>query len=280
VADLGLPAELLARVRPVAHDGHDPSLMVELGSTRRGTPVRVNRCLTEVDLVVATGRIKPHYFAGFGAGAKAIFPGLGENASIRTNHRLKEDAGARPGIVDGNPCREDIEEAVGLLPTPAFLVNCVLDADGRAVAAVAGEVRAAFRAGAELTRPLYRVRAPRSAAVVVSDELPLTASLYQASKLAAAAAELLEPGGTIVIAAECGDGVGGIDVVNRAIYDIGIRPRLPVGHRVVLVSAIPRDIVEQTYCAWAPSVEAALAGIDAHPTVLPRAGDALVEVIA
>jgi nickel-dependent lactate racemase len=279
VAALELPTDVLARATIVNHDARDAAAMVELGVTARGTPLRVHRCLAEAALVVATGKIKPHYFAGFGAGAKAIFPGLGEETSIRINHRLKQAPGARAGVVDGNPCREDIEESVALLPTPSFLLDCVLDADGNPVGAVAGDVRAAFRAGAEMARPLYQVRAPRSRAVVVSDRLPLTASLYQASKLAAAAADLLEPDGTMVIAAECGDGVGGIDVVNRAIYDIGIKPRLPERHRIVLVSSLPRETVAQTYCAWAPTVEAALAGVDAAPTVLPRAGDALVEVV-
>lgn len=274
---LGIPAELLARVRLVEHDART-SPMVELGRTRRGTPVVVNRCLLDADVVVATGRIKPHYFAGFGAGAKAIFPGLGEDRSIRANHELKRAPGAHAGVVDGNPCREDLEEAAAMVPARAFLLDCVLDADGAAVGAVAGDVRAAYRAGAELARPLFAVRAPRSRAVVVSDKLPLTASLYQASKLAATGADLLEPGGTLVMAAECGDGVGPIEVVNRKIWEIGIRPRLPVDHRVVLVSSMPRALVEQTYCAWAATVEEALAGNDARPTVLPRAGDALVEV--
>jgi nickel-dependent lactate racemase len=251
----------------VNHDGRDRSALVRLGTTTRGTPVTVNRALLDADLVVATGCIIPHYFAGFGAGSKAIFPGLGGSVEVRINHRLKMEPGSRAGVVDENPCRADLEEGAALLPRPAFLLNAVLDDDGAARAAVAGDLRRAFRAGARLCDPLYRVTAPSSRRIVVSGRGPVTASLYQASKLVAAAAPLLAPGGTIIVVAECDQGTGPLDIVNHGIYDIGIKPRLPRDHRVVLVSGLARDDVERTYCEWAPSVEDALGTDEEPPTI-------------
>ena len=275
-----LPAAVRRRVvRWVNHDGADSDQVVSLGTTRRGTPVVVNRALLDADLVVATGCIIPHYFAGYGAGSKAVFPGLGGSREVRINHRLKLEPGARAGVVEGNPCRDDLEEAAAMLPRPVFLLNAVLDDDGAARAAVAGDMRVAFRAGAALCEPLYRVRAPASRRVVVSGRGPTTASLYQASKLIAAAAPLVADGGTVIVAAECGQGTGPIETVNRAIYEIGIQPRLPPGHRIVLVSSLSREQVAPSYCEWAPSVEAALADAPPDPpTVLPRAGSLLCEV--
>ena len=263
----------------VNHDGADRRELVSLGHTIGGTPVAVNRALLDADFVVATGCIIPHYFAGYGAGSKAVFPGLGGSTEVRVNHRLKMEPCARAGVVDGNPCRADLEEAAALLPRPAFLLNAVLDDDGAARAAVAGDLRRAFRAGASLCEPLYRVDVTPGQRVIVSGRGPVTSTLYQASKLVAAAAPTLAPGGTIIVAAECSQGTGPLDIVNRGIYDIGIKPRLPSDHRVVLVSALPRDEVERTYCRWAPSVEAALAesGDDA-PTILPRAASLLCRV--
>lgn len=269
-----------ARLPLVNHDSRDAGTLVEVGVTRRGTPVRVNRCAAEADVVIATGRIKPHYFAGFGAGCKAVFPGLGANDAVRINHRLKREAGAVPGSVDGNPCRADLEEATRMVGGARFLVNAVLDADGNAQAAVAGDVDAAFRRGAEACRRWFTVRAPRSSVVIVSDHLPLTASLYQASKLVAAVAPLVMPGGLIVLVAECGDGVGPLETVNRGIYELGIAPRLPEQHQVVLVSSLDRATVAGTYCRWSASVDDALAGRQEKPVVLPRAGTAVVEVDA
>lgn len=260
----------------INHDGHNPRALVELGRTRRSTPVVVHPCLVDCDLVVATGAIIPHYFAGFGAGVKALFPGLGGAGAVRINHRLKQEPGARAGITDGNPCRDDLEEAVGMLAAPSFLVNAIVDDDGAVRDAVCGNLVQAFRNGAERCAPLYRVRAAPSSAIVVSGRPPTTSSLYQASKLVAAVAGLLLPGGTIVLAAECELGVGPVDVVNRGIYEIGLKPRLPDNHRVVLVSSLSEREVAATYCQYAPSVEAALIGLP-PPLVCPRAGSLLVE---
>lgn len=274
-----LPAGRVARW--VNHDGADRASLVSLGTTPRGTPVVVNRALLDADLVIATGCIIPHYFAGYGAGCKALFPGLGGSVEIRINHQHKQAPYARAGVVEGNPCREDLEDAAALIPAPVFLLNAVVDDDGAARAAVAGDVRAAFRAGAALCRDLYRTNAPRSRRVVVSGRHPVTASLYQASKLVAAAAPLVLPGGAVILVAECADGTGPLATVNQAIYAIGIRPRLPADHRIMLVSSLSPEVVARTYCEWAPSVEAALAAAgDDAPTVLPRAGSILVEAIA
>jgi lactate racemase len=204
IEQLGIGDDLAARIdRWVVHDGGRAEDLVAIGTTRRGTPVTLNRAVLDADLVVATGCIIPHYFAGYGAGIKSIFPGLGGSREVRINHELKAAPGARAGVVDGNPCREDLEEVAALLPAPPFLLNLVLDDDGAARAAVAGDVNAAFRAGATLCEPLYKVRSRRARCVVVSGRGPITSSLYQASKLVAAAAPLVAEGGRVVVVAEC-----------------------------------------------------------------------------
>ncbi|HUS65002.1 MAG TPA: lactate racemase domain-containing protein [Kofleriaceae bacterium] len=280
VERLGLSPTVTARIdRWIDHDGADRAALVEIGTTSRGTPVALHRAVLDADLVVATGCIVPHYFAGYGAGIKAIFPGLGGSVEVRINHRLKEEPRARAGVLDGNPCREDLDEVADMLPRAPFLLDLVVDDGGVARAAVAGDVRAAFRAGAVMCEPLYRVRAAPARCVVVSGGHPVTASLYQASKLVAAAAPLVADGGTVIIVADCADGVGPLDVVNRGIYEIGLKPRLPRDHRVVLVSSLAREVVAPTYCEWAPSLEAALAEAPggAEPLVLPSAARLLCE---
>jgi nickel-dependent lactate racemase len=271
VERLGIPPRLLAGATLVMHDGHRDHDLVVAGTTRRGTPIRVHRCAVDADLVVATGAIRPHYFAGFGAGIKAVFPGLGGAREIRINHLLKQERDARAGVVVSNPCRDDLEEAVAMLP-PVFLLNTVCDPDEHARAAVAGDVIAAFRAGAELARPWFTADAPTTRTIVVSDALPVTGSLYQASKLVAAVAPLLDDDGTIVVVAECPDGIGPVDTVNQAIYEIGLRPRLPAAHRIVLVSSLDEAAVAPSYARWAARAEDVLAGAPGPIVVAPRAG--------
>ncbi len=277
---LGIPDAIWARAtRVVNHDAHDDRDLVIVGTTARGTPVKLHRCLVEADWLIATGRIKPHYFAGFGAGCKTIFPGLGANREIRINHELKREPRSRAGVIDGNPCRDDLEEAVDMLAARKFLLNVVIDDHGGAQAAVAGDIRAAFRVGARACERLYRVVAPRADVVIVSDGLPLAGSLYQASKLVAAAAGLLREGGTMIVVAGCHEGIGPVDTVNRGIYELGLVPRLPRQHRIVLVSELGREEVAPSYCEWAPSVESVLAGFeDATVTILPQAGSLIIEV--
>ena len=273
---LGVPAAFLAAATVVNHDGHCDRDLVELGTTRRGTPVRVHRCVVETDLVILTGCIRPHYFAGFGAGAKAIFPGLGQATAVRINHRLKSDSRARAGIVDGNPCREDLEEAVRMVPVPTFLLNGVSGPDGRIHAVVAGDVERAFREGCVLARPWFTVRATPAPVVIASDALPVTASLYQAAKIAAAVAPLVEANGTLIIAAECHGGVGPLETVNEEILRIGILPRLPRGARLVLVSGLDKPVVDQTLVTHAPDLESAIGTCD-RLLIIPNASQLLCE---
>ncbi|CAN5230286.1 hypothetical protein BH11MYX1_BH11MYX1_10770 [soil metagenome] len=275
---LGVPADFLAASVVVNHDGHSDRDLVELGTTHHGTPVRVHRCVVETDLVILTGCIRPHYFAGFGAGAKAIFPGLGQAVAVRINHNLKTAPGARAGIVDGNPCRADLEEAVRMVPTPTFLLNGVSGPDYRIHAVVAGDVEQAFREGCALARPWFTVRATRAPVVIASDALPVTASLYQAAKIAAAVAPLVAENGVLVIAAECPEGVGPLDTVNEAILRIGVLPRLPRGARLVLVSGLAKEVVDQTLMAYAPDLASAIGASD-RVLVVPKASQLLCEPV-
>jgi nickel-dependent lactate racemase len=277
VGALGLPPELVDGMVVVDHDGHRDDDLVAVGTTTRGTPVRLHRCAVEADLVVATGCLRPHYFAGFGAGIKAIFPGLGGAREIRVNHRLKGEPGARAGVVDGNPCRDDLEEAVAMLPAPRFLLDGICGPDGAVRDAVAGDVGLAFREAARRATPWFHVRAPRAPVVIASDVLPVTASLYQASKILAAVAALAVPGGAVVMAAECPDGVGPVDVVNRAIFELGIAPRLPADCIIYLVSGLDAARVAPSYARWAPSIEDVLDRHPGAPVIVPRASQLLIE---
>jgi nickel-dependent lactate racemase len=251
------------------HDAADPAL-VPVGVTARGTEVRYPQAVIEADLRILVGEIRPHYFAGWAGGAKAVFPGVAGAAGIWHNHRLKALPGARLGVVEGNPCRADMEAAAALAG-PSFLINLVRGRAG-VVAVVAGDVVAAHRAGVALARPLFEVGASRRfAQILVSDGHPVTASLYQACKLLPPAGALLEEGGTVIIAADLASGVGPVQVINEAIYGLGVRHALPASHRVVLVSSRTQAEVEPTFCTFAASLEGALGG---RPTlVLPRGGD-------
>jgi lactate racemase len=264
------------------HDSTRLEQMVALGTTERGTPVRLLREVADADLVVVTGRIRPHYFAGFSGGTKGIFPGVADRDGALANHLLKADLSARLGRVDDNVCRLDMEQAALRIRGVAFVLNVLADVEGNAVAAAAGHPIAAHRALLGRARELFTIRAPRSRVVVVADRPPVTSSLYQASKLLPPAAALLEPGGTVIVVAECDQGTGPLDRVNQGIYELGVARQLPPGHRVVLVSMLAPEIVRRTYAEPAASLSEALdRALSAHATnravLLWRAGECIAE---
>ncbi len=273
-----VPAEY-ADLPTVVHDGsRDDSVF--LGETIRGTPVRLARVIVDADLVVATGRIRPHYFAGYSGGVKAVFPGCAHRDGILANHRLKADPGARLGRVDDNPCRADMEEAARMLPGILVALNVLLDCDDRFVAAAFGDAVSVHRVLARRAGDVFRVVAPRSSVVVVADRPPVTASLYQASKLLPPAGVVLEPGGTVILVAECTQGAGPADRVNHGIYELGVARQLP-RHHVVLVSELGAAEVAASYATYSPSLARALADAErrhpgARPVLLWRAAESIV----
>jgi nickel-dependent lactate racemase len=285
VEGLELPAEVLRRHQVVNHDSRDESQLVEVGRTSRGTRLRVNRCLVEADLIVTTGRIKPHYFAGYGGGTKGIFPGLGAEADIRQNHLLKADPGSTLGRADQNPCRDDLEEAAARLGRQTFMLN-VVEAGGVITGAVAGDLVLAHREGVGRLRRWVEVRARPAAVVVVSAPLPVSGSLYQASKLVAPAGLLLRDGGVVIVAAECPQGTGPLKTVNEGIFTLGVRRFLPARYTLLLVSGMDAATVSATYARHAPSLDWAVAeavrltGARGRVLVMPDAGDLVPVAIA
>ncbi len=275
-----LPPAILKRFTVIVHAGGDHASCVDLGTTPEGTRVRVNRAVVETDLVISLGRVRPHYFAGYSGGVKGVFPGCGYSPDVRQNHLLKADPTARLGSVENNRCRADMEAAVDLLPTQKFLLNVIADCDDGAVDAVAGDIVTAHREATRRAAPWFEVRAPRARVVVTSDRPPVTSSLYQAAKLLPPAGALLEHAGTAVLVADCREGTGPLDIVNRGIYELGVRLALPKDHVVRLVSELPAEIADRTFARRADSIDVALAEAGFGPgrplddvVVLWRAGE-------
>ena len=106
-----------------------------LASPRRGTPVEIMRAVAEADRRILLGNIEFHYFAGFSGGAKALMPGVSTRAAIRCNHSHMAEPGAKAGVLEGNPVREDLEEAAAIVGAD-YIVNVVLDAHKHIVHAV------------------------------------------------------------------------------------------------------------------------------------------------
>ncbi len=188
---------------------HDPNDVVKLGVTERGTPVEFFRPVVEADLRLALGNVEFHYFAGYSGGAKAIMPGCASIQAVAHNHAMMVQPEASTGRLEGNPVREDLEEAVGFLPID-FLLNVVLDSDHRVVRAAAGDMHAAHRSLCSFLGQESCVAIPHKADIVLASAggFPKDINLYQAHKSLEIAAGFVREGGIIILAAACNDGFG------------------------------------------------------------------------
>lgn len=198
---------------PVEDHDHCAADLVSVGTTRRGTPIDVNRRYHEADVRIILGHVAFHPFAGYSGGAKLVVPGLSSDKTIRINHAMALAPGARSGRIDGNPVREDLEEALALCP-PSFALHVVLDLDGVVVGASAGNAIASHRHAVTLHDQWYRptLAARAGAAVVSAGGFPKDLDFRQACKALEYAARGVEPGGELLLIAECGDGIGSAEM--------------------------------------------------------------------
>jgi nickel-dependent lactate racemase len=188
----------------------DKNSQVYVGQTEQGHAVWLNRELMACDLKVLTGFIEPHFFAGFSGGGKAIMPGMAGLETILGNHSAANigDPRATWGITQGNPIWEEVAQ-VARMAGETFLVNVTLNRDKQITAVFAGDLAAAHAAGIEFVRAsaMAPVEGLFDIVLTTNSGYPLDLNLYQTVKGMSAAAQVVKPGGTIVAAAECWDGI-------------------------------------------------------------------------
>ena len=194
----------------IQHSAFDEASLVELGQTSYGHPVRINRTYMEADVRILTGFIEPHFFAGFSGGPKAVLPSLTGVESVLTNHSIDfiSHPKATWGVTSGNPVWEEMKE-VALRTEPTFLVNVTLNRDQAITGVFAGEMVAAHEAGTQFIHQHNMVPVDQLFDIVVTTNsgYPLDQNLYQSVKGMSSAAQIVKPGGAIIIAAACEDGL-------------------------------------------------------------------------
>lgn len=295
-------AALFKRIKTVDHDSHDRANLQYLGKTERGTEVTLNKQVLQNDLVIGIANIEIHYFAGYSGGGKSLLPGVAAFETIQQNHSLMLLPGSEPGKADGNPVREDIEEA-GQIARFGFIVNAVLNKGKEIVKTVAGHYVEAHRSVVAVNDYMYKTPMEEKADIVVASAggSPKDTTLYQAQKGLDNASYAVKQGGTIVFIAECAGGMGNKlfaqwlleanrpeDVVERLgkgfvlgghkAYAIA---KLAQNVDISLISRLPEDVVKQSFMTPVATMEGALTrafaihGKDATVALLPHADSTL-----
>jgi nickel-dependent lactate racemase len=187
----------------------DTSKSKLIGHTSKGTPVEIFERVLEYGLLIVTGNIEYHYFAGFSGGAKAVMPGICTRNSIRSNHSMMLDERSTAGRFLNNPVREDIEEA-GKLVDIDFIFNVILNDEKKIIAAVAGKNNDAYLEGIKKYESIYASEVESAADIVITSQggYPKDMNLYQSHKALENVKEITADKGTIILAASCCEGFG------------------------------------------------------------------------
>ncbi len=212
IAKLG--REVVSRYRVIDNEPQNAAMLVDLGLTPGGVPVQAHRAAVEADLLIATGIVEPHQYAGYSGGRKTVAVGAAGEALIAYTHgpAFVDHPGTRLGRVEGNPFHEAVVEAArraGL----RFILNVVLDDDKRILRITAGEPEAAFDDLVAFARSVYEVPIPHQYDIAIGGVgFPKDCNLYQASRapsyLHFAPTPVVREGGFYIIPARCEEGAG------------------------------------------------------------------------
>ncbi len=236
--------ELYGKIKSIEHDIDN---CVYLGTTKRGTPVEVFKPVVDADIVICTGTIEFHYYAGYSGGAKSILPAVSSRKSIYANHALMLDPKSSAGRLD-SPVREDIEEAAAILGID-FILNVVLNDRKETVFAAAGNYIDAHRKCVAFLDKLSRVKVEPADIVIVSPGgWPKDIDIYQSHKALEHARNAVKEGGSLILAAECREGYGNRvfeewlnfnrdDVIER--FKSGF---VMGGHKAALIAALAKRV--------------------------------------
>jgi nickel-dependent lactate racemase len=209
-----LGSDLVGRCRVIDNEPRNPSALADLGKTAGGVPVLVHRTVVESDLVVATGVVEPHQYAGYSGGRKTLAIGAGGEPTIAHTHgpAFVDHAGTRLGRIEGNPFHDAVTQAA-LRAGLRFVLNVVLDEDKRLLRVTAGDPDEAFRDLVAFARTVYEVTVPRRYDIAIGGVgFPKDSNLYQASRapsyLFFAPTCVVRPGGCFIVPARCEEGAG------------------------------------------------------------------------
>ncbi len=199
--------DVYRRIRVFNHEWKNPDALTDLGVSRHGTPLLINKAVVEADVVIGLGAIVPHHIPGFSGSSKIIQPGVSGAKTTAETHILSCESGGDSflGILD-NPVRsdmDDIADRVGM----SSIFNVVLDSNGDVCGIFFGEMRAAYQQGVSLARKIYGVPYSETPDIVLVNSHPCNLDFWQSHKSLYPAQRMIKNGGTIILCTPAPEGV-------------------------------------------------------------------------
>jgi nickel-dependent lactate racemase len=249
-----LGADVLARCRVVDHDARDRASLVDLGAIG-GVPVWLARDWVEADIRITTGFVEPHFFVGFSGGPKMVAPGLAGIDTVLELHNARRigDPRATWGVIEGNPVHDAVR-AIAAATGVRFALDVLINDDQQVTRAFGGELFAMHAAACRAARveAMQAVDGRFEIVVTTNSGYPLDQNLYQAVKGMSAGAIVVRPGGTIICAAECRDGLP-----DHGSYGQLLRSRATPAELLEMIESSPTTIPDQ----WQVQIQARVQAI-------------------
>jgi len=209
-----LGAPITSRYCVIDNEPQNPSALADLGVTSEGVPVQIHRSAVEADLLISTGIVEPHQYAGYSGGCKTVAIGAAGEGLIAHTHgpEFLDHPGTRIGRIKGNPFLEAVTEAARMAGL-RFILNVVLDEEKHVLKVAAGEPEKTFQDLVLFAKSVYEVPIRHQYDIVIGGVgFPKDANLYQASRAASylffAPTAVVRKGGFLVIPARCEEGAG------------------------------------------------------------------------
>ncbi|MDC1311574.1 nickel-dependent lactate racemase, partial [Burkholderiales bacterium] len=202
---------ILNNIKIFNHFAKNEADHVVIGTTTKNTLVKLDKRFVNADLKIVTGLVEPHFMAGYSGGRKVIAPGVAHQETITTfhNHKFMSDPRADSCILEGNPLHEEQLEIVSMLGE-VLCINTVLDEHRNLSLVNYGEIIASHLEAVNFAKNYLSVPVQRKYNTIVTSAAgyPLDATYYQTVKGMVVPYQILEPGGDLIIASECAEGLG------------------------------------------------------------------------
>lgn len=261
-------------------ENHDcDNNLKSLGLLSNGFELIINREVAEADLVVTTGVVALHYFAGYSGGRKSILPGIAGRELIKRNHQMMNEPRACLGNYQNNPVSDIMLEGARKAGVD-FILNVVTGSHHEVKFCAAGDVYEAWIKAVQYCERLNVVTIDKPADIVIAScgGYPKDINMYQAQKALDSAVLAVKKGGTIILAAECKEGLGE-DTFARWVEEASCRDDIKYrfntrfelgGHKafaicrelehanIILVSSLPDDLVAKMFITPATDLNTAL----------------------
>lgn len=192
------------------HDSKDETGLEQIGTSKNGTEMFINKLAVEADRIVIIGSVEPHYFAGYTGGRKSFLPGIAGFSTIEQNHRHAMEISAQSLRLEGNPVHEDMEDAIKYIEhKDIFSIQVVLDREHRIFAASAGDLTDSFREAVKAAHEVFCVKIPEKTDIVVTvAPYPMDIDLYQSQKALDNGKLALKEHGILILVSKCRSGIG------------------------------------------------------------------------